>query len=229
MQQISWHTKTVPDVLNLLRSHEYGLPKEEVTERFQEYGLNKLPEEKVDGLLLIFLRQFQSPLIYVLFAAAGIVFMMGSAIDASIIFIVLFFNAIVGTIQEGKAQNTLLALKRFAETSATVLRDGIELIVPDIGLMPGDIIILQEGEKVPADARIIFANPLKVDEARLTGESESVTKTNTVVPVDNLSVADQKNMVFKGTHILSGNGTAVVVATGPPTEIGKNGAKIFSI
>ena len=229
MQQISWHTKTVPEVLLALDSREHGLTKEEATERFQKYGLNKLPEGKVDGLLLIFFRQFQSPLIYILFAAAGIVFAMGEVIDASIIFAVLLFNAIVGTIQEGKAQNTLLALKKFAETSATVLRDGKELIVLDTEVMPGDIIILQEGEKVSADARIIFSNTLKVDEASLTGESEPVTKTNTVVPADNLPVADQKNMVFKGTHILSGSGMAVVVATGLVTEIGKIAQKISSI
>jgi len=229
MQQISWHTKTVPEVLDLLHSHERGLTKEEAAKRFQEYGFNKLPEGKVDSLLLVFLRQFQSPLIYILFAAAGIVFAMGGVIDASIIFAVLLFNAMVGTIQESKAQNTLLALKRFAETSATVLRDGKELIIPDAEVMPGDIIMLQEGEKVPADARIIFSNTIKVDEASLTGESEPVTKTNTVVPADNLPVADQKNMVFKGTHILSGNGTAVVVATGLATEIGKIAQKISSI
>ena len=234
--QVGWHTKTVPEVLDLLHSHERGLTKEEAVKRFQEYGFNKLPEGKVDSLLLIFLRQFQSPLIYILFAAAGIVFAMGEVIDASIIFAVLLFNAIVGTIQEGKAQNTLLALKKFAETSATVLRDGKELIVPDTVVMPGDVIVLQEGEKVPADARIIFSNTLKVDEASLTGESESVTKTDTLVPADNLPaskaglpVADQKNMVFKGTHILSGNGTAVVVATGLATEIGKIAEKISSI
>ena len=224
-----WHTKTVPDVLLALRSHEHGLTKEEATERFRKYGLNKLPEGKVDGLLIIFLRQFKSPLIYTLFAAAGIVFAMGEVIDASIIFAVLLFNAIVGTIQEGKAQNTLLALKKFAETSATVLRDGKEFIVPDTVVMPGDVIVLQEGEKVPADARIIFSNTLKVDEASLTGESEPVTKTDTLVPADNLPVADQKNMVFKGTHILSGNGTAVVVATGLATEIGKITEKISSV
>ena len=229
MQQILWHTKTAPEVLGALGSREHGLTKKEAIERFQKYGLNKLPEGKVDGLLIIFLRQFKSPLIYTLFAAAGIVFAMGEVIDASIIFAVLLFNAIVGTIQEGKAQNTLLALKKFAETSATVLRDGKEIIVPDIEVMPGDIIILQEGEKVPADARIIFSNTLKVDEASLTGESEPVTKTDTLVPADNLPVADQKNMVFKGTHILSGNGTAVVVATGLATEIGKITEKISSV
>ena len=156
--------------------------------------------------------------------------MIGSVVDSLIIFIVLIFNAIVGTFQEGKAQNTLLALKRFAETSATpILRDGKELVVPDTEVMPGDIIVLQEGEKVSADARIIFANTLKIDEASLTGESEPVTKINLVLPADNLGVADQKNMVFKGTHILSGNGTAVVVATGLTTEIGKIAQKISSI
>src|SRR3989344_36072 len=228
-KQISWYAKTVTEALDVLNSHERGLTKEEAAKRLQEYGLNKLPEGKVDGLFLIFFRQFQSPLIYILFVAAGIVFVTGETIDALIIFTVLLFNAIVGTIQEGKAQNTLLALKKFAETSATVLRDGMELIVPDAEIISGDIIVLQEGEKVPADARIIFSNTLKVDEASLTGESEPVTKTDTVAPADNLQVADQKNMVFKGTYILSGNGMAVVVATGIKTEIGKIAQEISSI
>jgi len=235
-QQVPWHAKAIPEVLGALHSREHGLTREETTERLKEYGRNYLPEGKVDSLFIIFLRQFQSPLIYILFAAAGIVFAMGETIDASIIFAVLIFNATVGTIQEGKAQNTLLALKKFAETSATVLRDGKELIVSDTEVIPGDIIVLQEGEKVPADARIIFANTLKIDEASLTGESEPVTKIDTVIPTDNLPageaglpVADQKNMVFKGTHILSGNGTAVVVATGLATEIGKIAQKISTI
>ena len=221
--------KTVPEVLDVLHSRERGLTKEEVAERFQKYGFNKLPEGKVDSLFLIFFRQFQSPLIYILFAAAGIVLVMGEIMDASIIFAVLLFNAIMGTIQEGKAQNTLLALKKFAETSATLLRDGKEFIISDTEVVPGDIVILQEGEKVPADARIIFINTLKIDEASLTGESEPVNKTDTVIPADNLLPADQKNMVFKGTHILSGNGTAVVVATGLATEIGKIAQKIATI
>ena len=238
-QQISWHTKTVLQIFDALRSREHGLTKEEAIERFQEYGSNKLPEGKVDNLFLIFLWQFQSPLIYILFVAAGIVLLMGEIADALIIFIVLLFNAILGTFQEGKAQNALLALKKFSETSATVLRDGKEIIVLDTEVMPGDIIMLQEGEKVPADARIIFANTLKVDEASLTGESEPVMKTNAVVPTrlvpdsseraDTLPVTEQKNMIFKGTHVLSGNGTAIVVAIGFATEIGKIAQEISSI
>ena len=111
MQQISWHTKTVPDVLDVLHSRERGLTKEEAAERFQKYGLNKLPEGKVDSLLLIFFAAISKSADLYSFAAAGIVLAMGEVIDASIIFAVLLFNAIVGTIQEGKAQNTLLALK----------------------------------------------------------------------------------------------------------------------
>ena len=221
-----WHVKKLVDIFEVLHTNARGLTKEEVAERLQEYGLNKFPEDKVDGLPLIFLRQFQSPLIYILLAAAAVVLAMGEVVDASVIMAVLIFNAIVGAIQEGKAQNTLLALKQFADTSATVMRDGRELVIRDVEVVPGDIIVLQEGEKVPADARIIFSNTLKTDEASLTGESEPVTKIDAVLPIDSLLVVDQKNMVFKGTHVLSGNGTAVVVATGLATEIGKIAQKI---
>ncbi len=228
-KQFSWHTKAIPETLDELRSHEHGLTKEESNKRLQEYGLNKFPEGKVDSLFLIFLRQFQSPLIYILLVAAAIIFSMGEVVDAAVIMAVLIFNAIVGTIQEGKAQNTLLALKQFAETSATVIRDGKEFVIRDTEIVPGDIIILQEGEKIPADARIIFANTLKIDEASLTGESEPVTKTDAVLPIDSLPITDQKNMIFKGTNILSGNGTAVVVSTGLATEIGKIAKKIAAV
>ena len=229
LAEAGWHTKAIPEILDAFRSREYGLTKEEAIERLREQGPNKLPEGKVDGFFVIFSRQFQSPLIYILLAAAMIVFVMGQTVDASIIFAVLFFNAFVGTIQEGKAQDALLALKKFAETSATVLRDGKDLIVSDAEVVPGDIIVLQEGEKVPADARIISANVLKVDEASLTGESGPVMKTNAVLPADTLPVTDQKNMLFKGTHVLSGSGTAIVVAAGLATEIGKIAQKIAAV
>ena len=113
----TWHTKKAGDVFGILHSNENGLSKEEATSRLEKYGPNKLPEAKVDSLFIIFLRQFQSPLIYILLIASLIVFLMHEFIDGSIILFVLLFNAIVGTIQEGKAQNTLLALKKFAETN----------------------------------------------------------------------------------------------------------------
>jgi Ca2+-transporting ATPase len=227
--KLLWHTKTIPEVLKLLNSRESGLTKEEVITRLKKYGPNKIPEGKVDSLPVIFLRQFQSPLIYILFAASIIVFIMGEVADGSIILAVLLFNAIVGTIQEGKAQNTLQALKKFVETKATVLREGKELIIPDNELVPGDIIILQEGEKIPADARVIVATNLKIDEAALTGESEPVHKILDVLRKADLPIAEQKNMVFKGTHIIAGNGKAVVVATGTETVIGKISKEISVI
>ncbi len=225
----AWHTKTISSIFIELRSDEHGLEKEEAARRLQEHGPNKLPEAKVDSVLVIFLRQFQSPLIYILFAASMVVFAMGETIDGSIILAVLLFNAVVGTIQEGKAQNTLLALKKFVETKATVLREGKELIVLDSEVVPGDIIILQEGEKVPADARIIAATNLKIDEAALTGESEPIHKIADTLDRVDLPTAEQKNMIFKGTHILAGSGRAIVVATGFETLIGKISKEIAAI
>ncbi|OHE77400.1 MAG: hypothetical protein A3F67_02725 [Verrucomicrobia bacterium RIFCSPHIGHO2_12_FULL_41_10] len=217
----SWHTATLPEVFQELYSNDQGLSNKEALERLKKYGPNKLPEGKVDSLPIIFLRQFQSPLIYILLVASIIIFFMGEIVDASIILFVLLFNAIVGSFQEGKAQNTLLALKNFAETQAMVLREGQERIISDKDLVPGDIIILQEGEKIPADSRIVKTNNLKVDQAALTGESESVHKTVDILEKIDLPIAEQKNMLFKGTHIVSGNGRAIVVATGFKSAIGK--------
>lgn len=224
-----WHTKSAANVLEILRSTENGLTDEEAKQRLQEYGPNKLPEAKVDSLAIIFLRQFQSPLIYILLAASMVIFSMGETIDGSIILAVLFFNAVVGTIQEGKAQNTLLALKKFVETNATVIRDGKELIVSDSEIAPGDILTLVEGDKAPADSRIIVSYNLKIDEASLTGESEPVSKITDVLIQPDIPIAEQKNMIFKGTHIVSGNGKAIVVATGLDTAVGKIAKKIAAI
>ena len=224
-----WHTKPILETLLDLDTNERGLTSAEVATRFEKFGANKLPESKVDGLAIIFLRQFQSPLIYILIGASAIVFFIGETVDGSIILAVLLFNAIIGTVQEGKAQNTLLALKKFVETKATVLRDGRELIVSDTEIVPGDILLIAEGEKVPADARIIVSSGLKVDEASMTGESEAVQKIAEVISGDNRSTGDQKNMVFKGTNIVSGNGKAVVVGTASNTVIGRIAKQIATI
>lgn len=224
-----WYSKRVPEILRVLASNERGLSQTDVKARFIKYGLNKLPEAKLDSLLIIFLRQFQSPLIYILFLASFIVFMMKEFIDGSIILFVLLFNAVVGTIQEGKAQNTLAALKKFTETNTKVLRDGKELVIPDYEVVPGDIIILQEGDKIPADARIIESHNLTIDEAALTGESLPVHKNEEVITTANFQVSDQRNMAFKGTNIVAGNGKAVVVATGLDTVLGKISKEIAVI
>lgn len=206
-----------------------GLSRGQAEKLIASHGFNKLPEAKTDALPIIFLRQFQSPLILILFLAGGIVFYLGETIDAAIILFILFFNAIVGTIQEGKTQNTLSALKKFTQINATVLRDEKEIIIPDAEVVPGDIIILQEGEKIPADARVIESRNLALDEAALTGESLPIHKTIGLIDRPSLPVSEQKNMVFKGTYIVSGNGRAIVTATGTDTIIGKISEKIALI
>jgi P-type Ca2+ transporter type 2C len=224
----SWYALTSDEVLHTLGSSEQGLSTDEAANRLVTYGQNRLPEAKVDGYPTIFARQFASPLIYLLLAAAAVMYLKGDEGDAIIVLIVLLFNSIIGTVQEGRAQNTLRALKQFAETSATVVRGGVELIIRDCEVVPGDIIVLEEGAKIPADARVLVARSLQVDEASLTGESEPVAKRTEKVK-ENSSLADQLSMVFKGTNIVTGTGRAVVVATGSATEIGKIAEKISAI
>ena len=224
----SSYTQLLSDIFDKLQTSERGLTIEEASRRLKEYGQNKLPEAKADSLLVIFLRQFQSPLIYILLVASAVVFVMGETIDGSIILAVLIFNAIVGTIQEGRAQNTLLALKKFVETNATVLRNGREIIILDTEVVLGDIVLLQEGEKVPADARVILSQNMKVDEAALTGESEPVHKVADTLDSDT-NTQDKRNMIFKGTHIVAGNGRAVVTGTALDTAIGKIAKEISTV
>lgn len=224
-----WFTKSIEAVLTDLDTSPDGLTSVEAKTRLLKYGENKLPETKSDSLMMVFFHQFQSPLIYILFAAAIITFFLKEFTDGGLILFVLFFNAVVGTIQEGKAQNTLLALKNFTTTKATVLRDNSQLIVPDSELVIGDIICLSEGEKIPADARLINSSQLRLDESSLTGESAPVDKTVEMLENVQLPISDQTNTVFKGTNISAGHGLAVVVSTGLDTYIGKISQEIFSI
>ncbi len=215
-----WHTKSVAETFTFLQSAEQGLSPVEAQRRLQKYGYNKLPEKRSDSYGAIFIRQFQSPLIYLLLAASLVVFLMGEVIDGSVIMTVLFFNAFVGSIQEGRAQNTLAALKRFVQTRATVVRAGKELVIEDTAVVPGDLLILQEGEKIAADARVVSSHNLRLDEAPLTGESKPTHKDNPTLKKRALATMEQTNMVFKGTHVVAGNGRAVVVGTGLDTIIG---------
>ncbi len=225
----AWYTKETKRVFSELSSHENGLTTQEAKRRLVSFGPNKIPESKNDSYAVIFFRQFQSPLIYILLAACVVIYMTGETTDAAIILVVLLFNAIVGMLQEGKAQNTLQALKKFTKTSATVLRDGNQQVVSDEEVVVGDVIILNEGEKIPADARIFLAHNAKVDEASLTGESEPVFKFTHVIKQKNLLAAEQRNMVFKGTNVVAGNARAVVVATGLNTGMGKIAQEVSGI
>jgi P-type Ca2+ transporter type 2C len=219
---ILWHTLSLAQVeketgVDLHR----GLSNAEAEKRLAISGANMLPVEKPDSYALIFFRQFRSPLIYILLVASVIVYFLDEHIDAALILIVLLFNAIVGAIQEGKAQRTLEALKKFSETSATVIREGKEIILSDKEIVPGDVLVLHEGEKVAADARIIESRNLRADEAALTGESVPVHKVETVLHSAHAGLTDQVNMLFKGSAITGGFGKAIVTATGANSAIGR--------
>ncbi len=216
-----WHKLPLPEIERELNTdYRSGLTSEEAKARLAQDGPNELPEGKREGWLRIFLRQFESPLIYVLIVAAIVVFLLGEIIDSLLIAIVLLFNALVGAIQEGRAENTMLALRRFTTTSATVIRDGREMIISDREVVHGDIILLHEGDKVPADARLIEANTLRSEEASITGESRPIHKDPESSPDQYAPISAQTNMVFKGTGIASGRGKAVVTAIGQGTYLG---------
>lgn len=200
-----------------------GLTTQEAQDRLRFHGLNELAHKAPPSILRIFLRQFESPLIYVLLIAAGIIVVLGSGLDALIITIILFFNAIIGTIQEGRTQMLLESLKHFLKSDALVLRDNTEHIIASTNIVPGDVIILQQGERVPADARLITAHLLLVDESMLTGETIGVRKSAAIIDRE-VPVHDQQNMVFKGTYVLSGTAKALVTATGIETQIGQIGS-----
>lgn len=200
---------------------EKGLSEHEVLQKQKQYGYNVLQEVKQRSIFSIFISQFQNPLVYILFFAALIIFMVGEdKLDAFIISGVLFFNAILGTIQEARTKNIIENLKRYIKAESIVLRDGAKKVIANKDLVVGDIILLQEGQRIPADARVISATNLRVDEAILTGEAHPVTKQSD--PLSNhVPIGDQTNMLFKGTYVLAGAGKAVVTAIGPDTEIGK--------
>ncbi len=224
---ISWHLKTFTQVCKELNSDTSGLSQKEADSLLLKFGNNSLPEQKVDSYIIIFLKQFQSPLIYILLGASIVVFFMHEYVDASIIMAILIFNSVIGVMQEGKAQNALQALKKFVETKATVVRDGEEIILEDKKIVPGDVIILEEGEKVPADAYVIESFNLKIDESSISGESEA--KNKVVNLKGSKDKTDFKNFIFKGTNIVSGNGKALVVATGYNTFVGKIAKEITKI
>lgn len=196
-----------------------GLTSKEALRRLKRFGANKLPENQTRSLFSLFLGQFKNPLIYILFFALVISLVTGHYTDGGIVFAVIMISSVVGFLQEYKANNALAQLKLLIKYKAKVIRNGQELVVTQEEVVPGDIIVLDPGDKVPADARIIESKNLEVVEASLTGESMPIEKNIDVLD-EKTSMADRKNMVYLGTVISRGNGRAVVVATGTRTEIG---------
>jgi len=223
MQKINtsdFHAINVDETLQALQSRRSGLTNEEAKERLVDYGPNELQTGKKESLAMIFFKQFLSPLIYVLLFAVILAIAMGHVIDSIVIVIAILVGAIIGFVQETRARNAMEALTRMAAPKATVRRGGKVMEVPTKEIVPGDIILLESGDKVPADARLIDLSNLKVSEAALTGESMPVEKYTKVLD-KTTPVSDKRNLVFMSTVVNYGRANAVVVSTGMSTEIGK--------
>ncbi|HSL08821.1 MAG TPA: HAD-IC family P-type ATPase [Pseudonocardiaceae bacterium] len=215
------HGLAAHEVVLLLETNPHrGLNGEEAERRLERFGPNTLPAAKGAGVLVRILRQFHHPLIYVLLAAAAITAALAEYVDSAVILGVVVVNAIVGFIQESKAEAALEGLRSMVRTQARVVRDGCERTVPSEELVPGDLVLLEAGDKIPADVRLIGSTELRVDESALTGESVPVTKDEVVLP-EATPVADRRNMVYSGTLVTTGSGAGVTVATGAETELGE--------
>jgi Ca2+-transporting ATPase len=217
---IPWHSLKLDEIYARLNTGENGLMPGEASGRLEKYGQNALRAGKKASSLILFFSQFNNFLIYLLIAATVISFLIGEMLDAAIIGIIVIMNAIIGFVQDYKAEQSLEALKSLVVQEAFVLRGGHRLKINAKELVPGDIIEAEAGENVPADSRLIYAASLKVDEAALTGESEPAKKTADVLPEDT-ALGDMDNMLFMGTSVLDGRGMAVVTETGMDTEIGR--------
>ena len=218
---MNWYQIDSKDSFRKLNTSEDGLSDKEVKELLLQYGPNKLAEEEKINKLKILIHQFTSPLIYILLIAAVVTFLLHEFIDTGVIMAVVILNAVIGYIQEFKAEESVRALKKMIVPKARVLRDGIAKEINSMELVPGDIVILSSGSKVPADLRLFRTIELKVEEAMLTGESIPAEKIITTIKEDNLTPGDQRNMAFMGTVVVSGRARGVVVETGQRTILGK--------
>lgn len=223
-----WHAKSADEVIALLKSSGEGLSAEEIESRRKEHGRNELPAPEKKSELLRFLEQFNNVLIYVLIAAALFTAFLREWVDTIVIIAIVIINAIIGYIQEGKAEKAMESIMDMISPTATALREGEKKEIDAKELVPGDILFLKSGDKVPADVRILEAKQLHAEEAPLTGESEPVNKTATGVE-KNSSLGDRRSMVYSGTMITAGNMKGIVVETGVRTEIGKIGAMVAGV
>jgi len=216
----NWHTLEIEDILRSLESGRDGLSKTEAQKRLERFSPNELIKKKGVSPWMLFLEQFKSFLIIILLIAVALSAVLGEVVDAIIIGVIVLFASGLGFFQEYRAERAMEALKRMAAPTASVLRDGKETEVPARELVPGDIVIIRTGDRIPADARLIEAANLRTDEASLTGESAPVEKMSTPVE-EEASLGDRRDMVYMGTTAVYGRGTAIVTGTGMATEFGK--------
>lgn len=216
----SYHAQSIEDVLNAMHTDQGGLGQDEAARRLAKHGPNRLPEPAGRSAVVRFLAHFHNVLIYVLLASACITAMLDHWVDTGVILAVVLANAIIGFIQEGKAENALAAIQRMLAPHTAVLRGDTRQTVDAVDLVPGDIVVLEPGDRVPADLRLLAARNVKVEEAILTGESVPVDK-NTSPVAETAPLGDRASMLFSGTLLVTGTARGVVVATGAETQIGR--------
>ncbi len=216
----SWHADAVNTVFTTFSTNPEGLSKAEAANRLAEHGPNRLTEAKIRSPLLRFFCQFHNVLIYVLIAASAVTALLAHWLDAGVILSVVVLNAVIGFVQEGKAEDALRAIQQMLSPNAMVLRDGRQLTIPAENLVPGDVVLLQSGDKVPADLRLFRVKGLQIQESALTGESLAVEKVINAVAQQAVT-GDRRCMAYSGTLVAHGQGRGIVVATGAQTEIGR--------
>ncbi len=217
----SAHGLAVHEVVLLMETDPHlGLTETQAAERLSRFGPNSLPAARSAGPILRALRQFHNPLIYVLLVAGTVTAALGEFIDSAVIFGVVAVNAVVGYLQESRAENALESLRSITRTHSTVVRDGHARTVPSDQLVPGDLIVLEPGDMVPADLRLLRSVDLRVNESSLTGEPEPAAKDQAVLPAAT-DLGDRHNMLFAGTLVTAGSGAGIAVATGAETELGE--------
>lgn len=218
---MNWHSLTIEKSLQELSSSSQGLDEQESLNRQKTYGENKLKEKNKKSVWGIVAAQFKELMIIILFVAAIISALVGEVSDAAVILVIVVLNAIVGFIQEYRAEKALEELNKLSSSHAKVVRQGQRLQVDEAQLVPGDIVLLEAGDIVPADIRLMEVHALKVEEASLTGESHAVDKNTEALQNEHAALGDRINMVFKGTIVSNGRATGLVVETGMKTEMGK--------
>ena len=216
-----YYSKSVSQALEAQQADQKGLSDQQARTRLEQYGPNKLSEGKKKSVLQIFLEQFKDLLVVILIVAALISAASENVESTIVIFAVLILNAILGTVQYLKAEKSLESLKAMSSPTAKVLRGGVRVEVPSADVVPGDIVLLEAGDMVVADGRVLENFSLKVNESSLTGESEGVEKTADVITGGQVALGDQKNMVFSGSLVTYGRATVLVTGTGMNTELGK--------
>ena len=223
-----WHALETDEAMRRLGSAPGGLGAAEAARRLSVHGPNRLPAASGPGFLRRFLLQFHNLLIYALLAAAVLSAVVGHPTDALVILAVVLINALIGVVQEGRAERSLEAIRAMIDPQASVLRDGRRVTVDAGEVVPGDLVLLDAGDRVPADIRLVRISGLRADEAILTGESVPVDKSPGPVAAG-APLGDRHGMVFSGTFVTAGQGTGLVVATGPATELGRISGLIGSV